>query len=458
MYWTQPNNLTRKEAMVNEVTHNKRRERILCFMGWCVEFNHACQPDFTLFDVSKNSENRERYEKYLDYLKNDRKLGAGTMVEHFTAAIYALKMLHSRYFNHFPPFSLSFSLSFSLFLFLSSLSLLIFIFFFLKYSSADAKHNNIPSIVQLRTLRNEYQRGYERGLKSQNWVELRENDRYLHFEEVQQVLKTLMDEFLEGQKDFTMMQQATTSPLLLKAKQLQRFLLLLFYTSLPPSRALEIRTLQHETSLQFRKTTNTWWLVLSEFKTVRSKGVDSIELDPTSQKILIIYLELFLNEYRNSLLEHWWEKKRKLNPMITQEHMVDEKFLFVPPGRSKQQGYTESAWSQMMCQLFLEKTGISVTINTLRSSFITYFYGSDASENVNLRESMANGMRHSVQEAQKTYDRRCVCCFYPFSSTLSFTFSSFSIFFFQFFFKYYYCISAFFYLFIIIYIFLQDEP
>jgi hypothetical protein len=38
--------------------------------------------------------------------------------------------------------------------------------------------------VQLRTLRNKYQRGYEQGLKSQNWVELREDDRYLHFKEV----------------------------------------------------------------------------------------------------------------------------------------------------------------------------------------------------------------------------------------------------------------------------------
>jgi hypothetical protein len=95
-YWTQPNNLLRKEAMVNDVTHNKRKERILCFMGWCVEFQ-ALQPDLTLFDVSKGSENRERYEKYLDYLKNDRKLNAGTMVEHFTSAIYALKMLYARY-------------------------------------------------------------------------------------------------------------------------------------------------------------------------------------------------------------------------------------------------------------------------------------------------------------------------------------------------------------------------
>jgi hypothetical protein len=255
-------------------------------------------------------------------------------------------------------------------------------------------------------LRNEYQKKYELGLKSQNWAELRENDKYLHYEEIQQVLKSLMDDFLEKQKDFRMVRKTTKLPLLQKAKQLQKFLVLLFYTSLPPSRALEIRTLQHGTSLQFRKSTGTWWLVLSEFKTVRNKGVDSMELDCSSQKVLVSYLELFFNEYRDILLDHWWEKKRKLNPMITREHIADEKYLFVAPGKSKQQMFSDSAWSGMVCKIFLEKTGVRVSINTLRSSFITYFYGSEESSDLSLRESIANGMRHSIHEAQRTYDRR----------------------------------------------------
>jgi hypothetical protein len=66
-------------------------------MGWCREMNQIPQPDFTLFDISKSPENRERYELYLDYLKNDKKLGSSTMVEHFTAAIYALKFLFAKY-------------------------------------------------------------------------------------------------------------------------------------------------------------------------------------------------------------------------------------------------------------------------------------------------------------------------------------------------------------------------
>jgi hypothetical protein len=274
------------------------------------------------------------------------------------------------------------------------------------YSQANAKCDNIPAVTQLRVLRNEYQRGYEKNLKSQNWVELREGDRFLHYEEIQQVLKSLMDEFLEGQKDPKRVKDTTESPLLLKAKQLQRFLILLFYTSLPPSRALEMRTLQHGTSLTFKKATNTWWLTLSEFKTVKNKGVDSVELNPTSQKVLVTYLELFLSEYRPLLMEHWWMKKMKTNPMVRREHVVDEKYLFVPPGNTKHQGYAESAWSAMVCNLFKEKAGMAISINNLRSSFITYFYDSEASSNLNLRESIANGMRHSISEAQRTYDRR----------------------------------------------------
>jgi hypothetical protein len=97
-YWTQPNNLLRRESLVNSVTHKKRKERILCFMGWCLANNEVQQPDLWMFDITKSSEHKERYEKYLNYLKNTRKLGEGTMVEHFTAAIYALKMLYARYY------------------------------------------------------------------------------------------------------------------------------------------------------------------------------------------------------------------------------------------------------------------------------------------------------------------------------------------------------------------------
>ena len=256
---------------------------------------------------------------------------------------------------------------------------------------ADIKYNNIPSITKIRVLRNSYQREYEKTLKSKNWVEMREEKRYLHYEEIQQVLKELMNEFLENK-------EAENVPIdLLHAKRLQSFLILLFYTSLPPSRAVEIRTLQQGVSLQFKSTTNTWWLVLDRFKTVKHRGIDSVELDPSSQELLITYLEFFITSYRKLLFEKWKANKG------TQE---DENYLFVPSSKCATQCYPESSWSAMVCNLFRGKTGMNVTINILRSSFITYFYSSDASENLSLCESIANGMRHSISEAKRTYDRR----------------------------------------------------
>jgi hypothetical protein len=117
-------------------------------------------------------------------------------------------------------------------------------------------------------------------------------------------------------------------------------------------------------------------------------------------------LELFLNDYRPHLIENWWNNKKKQNLMVTDACINDQKYLFVPFGKTKEQCFTESGWSSMICNLFKEKTGMSISINCLRSSFITYFYDSDASENLNLRESIASGMRHSISEAMKTYDRR----------------------------------------------------
>lgn len=42
-----------------------------------------------------------------------------------------------------------------------------------------------------------------------DWVELREVGRFLHFEEVQQVLKQLQIEFMGNEKDITMVEKNT---------------------------------------------------------------------------------------------------------------------------------------------------------------------------------------------------------------------------------------------------------
>jgi hypothetical protein len=134
-------------------------------------------------------------------------------------------------------------------------------------------------------------------------VKLRKKNKFLHYEEIQQVLKVLLIDFLDRETDPNLVHVKAKS-VVEKAKQLQQFLILLFYISLPPSRVLEIQTLQLESSLQFRHTTNTWWLVLDQYKTVKSKGVDFLKLDPVSQKVLVTYLELFVKTFQPALLQY----------------------------------------------------------------------------------------------------------------------------------------------------------
>jgi hypothetical protein len=183
---------------------------------------------------------------------------------------------------------------------------------------------------------------------------------------------------------------------------------LLFYTSLPPSRGLEIRNLQLDNSLQWRKTTNSWWIMLEHYKTASIKG---LELELQSQKLLVTYLELFANTYRNHILHKWQLKHEATNG----QEIPDEKFLFVPSTKSRQQHFSEFGWSHFVCMLFKEKTRMTISINSIRSSFVTYFYGSEKSDSQGLRESIASGMQHSITKAKKTYDRRyffCWCIFF----------------------------------------------
>jgi hypothetical protein len=177
-----------------------------------------------------------------------------------------------------------------------------------------------------------------------------------------------------------------------------QLLLVFFYTSLPPSRGLEIRTLQLGTSLVHRTTTSSWWLVLQNYKTSTTKGQDSLEIDPASQKLLVDHLVLFRDHYRTILFEKWASK----HP----ENDQDQNYLFVPSSKSENPFYSDSTWSQYVTTIFREKSGMGITINMLRSAFVTHFYNTEDSDNLGLRESIASGMRHSVARAKSTYDKR----------------------------------------------------
>ena len=95
-FWMQPSSTKRQAKAVNMTTHTKRRERLLCYLGWAKEHGGVDQPNLKHFDIEHDESNRTRFEQYLTYLKEERQLSNGTIVEMITAAVYVLKFLYAR--------------------------------------------------------------------------------------------------------------------------------------------------------------------------------------------------------------------------------------------------------------------------------------------------------------------------------------------------------------------------
>ena len=79
-FWMGTNNLLRQAPAVNIVTHSKRKERTLCYLGWLKSERHVNTPNLNHFDVANTEENRQHFEDYITYLKDIRKLSSGTIV------------------------------------------------------------------------------------------------------------------------------------------------------------------------------------------------------------------------------------------------------------------------------------------------------------------------------------------------------------------------------------------
>jgi hypothetical protein len=127
-----------------------------------------------------------------------------------------------------------------------------------------------------------------------------------------------------------------------------------------------------------------WKMILSQFKNVRQRGVDTTELTAFAW-----WIELF----------QLYQKNRPL--LLGKQHKHD--FVFVA-----RQGtpFTANYFSDFLSTLLHRHTGQRVATNILRSSFVTHFYGTDDAQNPAIRESVASVMRHTVDQALRVYDRR----------------------------------------------------
>jgi hypothetical protein len=129
-----------------------------------------------------------------------------------------------------------------------------------------------------------------------------------------------------------------------------------------------------------------WMMFVSDYKNYKTRGVDTTEL---SQFVWWTQLfETYVNSGYRSIL---------LGPN------KDHKFVFVTRGGEM---FTPSYFSDFVSNLLFKHTNVRIATNLLRSSFITHFYNSEASKDPVMQESVASVMRHSVNQAKSTYDRR----------------------------------------------------
>ena len=359
-FWSKPFCSARQGKSVASTTFAKRRERILCFLGFLVMYR--CLEDRDQLTLLLYGEWRA-FESYLCYLKEVRMLSAATISESLTAAVFVSKWLCR------------------------------------EMDDPGRNFANAELVCRYRDWRNQQASMAIRERKDETWDELREQGRWLHWHEYCAATQRMKDKF-----------ESSQSP-----KALYDALLLAMFQALP-ARSGEVRLLEYMSEedvraakgnrMTFRqfaereklnlltKRDGKWTMFLSQYKTFRYQGVDVTEFD--SQLLhadLVRLLELWLLEHRPAVL--------------VGAGVEQHRFVFMTRGGKP---FGESYFSEFLARLICKLTGQSVGANLLRSSFVSYFYSeSNPSEEATspaVRDSVAKAMRHSVREAERTYDRR----------------------------------------------------
>lgn len=189
----------------------------------------------------------------------------------------------------------------------------------------------------------------------------------------------------------------STHQLKLKAWHCSDLVLLSLYVYLPPSRGLEVRTLEivrDRSKLDARKSRDRNFLIVNEdgsglrlqinrYKTQKFRGRDEVAIQPGDELCRVI--KTYIDNYRPQLITE-----------------VSGDFLLVNRSGNR---FSSGAFSGHLRRLIFGLTGKIAAVNALRSAFVTWAYGkSDCTDA--LRNSLANALRHSRRQAEQTYDKR----------------------------------------------------
>jgi integrase len=212
--------------------------------------------------------------------------------------------------------------------------------------------------------------GYERERAAEasdnTWEALSEKKRWLHWEEVMEVLRQQKAAY----------EQAATA--LGRAKEAVRLAVLLIYCCLPPGRALEYRLLTYERCDQDHlkvtvptppdKHSNVLFLsqhgergglYLGAHKTRKNMGAQKISMNELDY--VLRHFDVYIEEHRPRLLA------------LQSADPPTHNYLFVDTnGRSFKDNRTSSHWNNFVKRCFKLHTGVGIGPTTLRSSFVTH--------------------------------------------------------------------------------------
>lgn len=268
------------------------------------------------------------------------------------------------------------------------------------YQSDQRGFAQIPCIRQAMDIRNRLQNSAKRTRADKTEDELKAESKWLDWGDFLKATQDLRKSFMETRLK-------RSPPTMESARNLHDLLLLTFLTTMP-SRSSELRLLEtvswdyvmqkpsqmsikqfvarERRNLLVKQPSGEYIMYLANYKMFWKKGVDVTQL---VSKELIELLDIYLNEGHRGVL---------LNGVRSHQ------FLFT---KRDHEPFQEAYFGRYLTNLLERETGVRCNFNLIRSSFITFFYDrADASKDTALRESIAQTMRHSTHEAERTYDRR----------------------------------------------------
>ncbi len=94
-WWMKPRNSERIGKVIQQNTASKRKERVLCFLGFVLAYK--CLPESEGHDLCLGlCLNHKLLGAYVEYLQKVRQSAAGTIAEAITAAVYVCKWLYRK--------------------------------------------------------------------------------------------------------------------------------------------------------------------------------------------------------------------------------------------------------------------------------------------------------------------------------------------------------------------------